>query len=148
MRTNQSWKRARTFKATGVSRAAAIVACCTGLLAPFGIAGRTPSAGFAGNTVGPTDFGELDVKAHLGKLKVTIRTKGRSDVYVVTNNVLRGGYSGWHTHPGPSLVTVKSGIATYYDGDDTTCTPPCARAGRGFRGRRGWPRPHDSQRGP
>jgi quercetin dioxygenase-like cupin family protein len=46
-----------------------------------------------------------------------------ADVYVVTNTVLPGGNSGWHTHAGPSIVAVKSGTATVYDGDDPSCTP-------------------------
>lgn len=28
-----------------------------------------------------------------------------------------GGHTGWHTHPGPVLVTVKSGVFRYQDED-------------------------------
>lgn len=87
MCTNQSWKRVRTFPVTRLSLAAAIAVCCASLVGPFGIANATPSAGFASNTVGPTDFGELDV---------------------------------------------KSGSATYYDGDDPTCTAHVLVQGDGF----------------
>ena len=48
------------------------------------------------------------------------------------NGITPGGYSGWHTHPGPSVVLVKSGIATVYDGDDPSCTPMVYPAGTGF----------------
>ena len=34
-----------------------------------------------------------------------------------------GGSSGWHTHPGPSLITVTAGAVTVYEGDDPSCTP-------------------------
>ena len=54
--------------------------------------------------------------------RVKIIAKDPSDVYVVNNTVAAGGYSGWHTHPGPSVVLVKSGTATVYDGDDPNCT--------------------------
>ncbi|HEY3171118.1 MAG TPA: cupin domain-containing protein [Thermoanaerobaculia bacterium] len=81
---------------------------------------------------GPTLFDEIDVKTHTDDHKVLIKTWGLSDVYIVTNTVALGGYSGWHSHPGPSLVTVKSGTATYYDGDDPTCTPHVVEAGNGF----------------
>jgi quercetin dioxygenase-like cupin family protein len=64
--------------------------------------------------------------------KVKIISKDPSDVYVVVNTVAAGGYSGWHTHPGPSVVLVKSGTATVYDGDDPTCTPVTYPAGTGF----------------
>jgi quercetin dioxygenase-like cupin family protein len=51
---------------------------------------------------------------------------------VVENTVTPGGLSGWHTHPGPSLVTVKSGTASFYDADDPTCTPRVYTTGSGF----------------
>jgi len=55
-----------------------------------------------------------------------------ADIYVVDTTVPPGGNSGWHTHPGPSIVAVKSGTATVYDGDDPTCTPVTYPAGTGF----------------
>ena len=64
--------------------------------------------------------------------RVKIIAKDPSDVYIVTNTVPAGGYSGWHTHPGPSVVVVKSGTATVYDGDDPNCIPTRYPAGTGF----------------
>jgi hypothetical protein len=64
--------------------------------------------------------------------KVKIVARDPSDVYVVRNKVPPGGSSGWHTHPGPSVVSVKSGTATVYDGDDPSCTPVTYPAGTGF----------------
>jgi quercetin dioxygenase-like cupin family protein len=64
--------------------------------------------------------------------KVRIIAKEPSDVYVVNNTVAPGGYSGWHTHPGPSVVLVKAGTATVYEGDDPSCTPVRYPAGTGF----------------
>ena len=32
-----------------------------------------------------------------------------------------GGSTGWHSHPGPAVVIVKSGSLTLYDGDDRRC---------------------------
>ena len=51
---------------------------------------------------------------------------------MVVNTVAAGGHSGWHTHPGPSVVLVKTGTATIYEGDDPTCTPVRYPAGTGF----------------
>ncbi|HXF37400.1 MAG TPA: cupin domain-containing protein [Actinomycetota bacterium] len=34
-----------------------------------------------------------------------------------------GGFTGWHSHPGPAIVVVQEGTFTYYDGEDPTCTP-------------------------
>jgi quercetin dioxygenase-like cupin family protein len=64
--------------------------------------------------------------------KIRLIVREPADYYVVTNTVLSGGYSGWHTHPGPSVVLVKSGSATVYDGDDPNCTPLVYPAGTGF----------------
>lgn len=55
-----------------------------------------------------------------------------SDVYVVKNTVAPGAESGWHSHPGPSLVIVKSGTATVYEADDASCTAVTYTAGSGF----------------
>ena len=37
---------------------------------------------------------------------------GDSDVYIVQNTFPVGAHTGWHTHPGPSLVTVTAGTIT------------------------------------
>ena len=48
------------------------------------------------------------------------KTKGRSDLYVQSNVFQPGGSTGWHTHPGHSLIIVTSGTLTEYMAD---CTP-------------------------
>src|SRR6266850_7123821 len=48
--------------------------------------------------------------------------KGLSDLHVVQVTIQPGGTLGWHSHLGPSFVIVKSGAATFYHGDDPTCT--------------------------
>jgi hypothetical protein len=67
-----------------------------------------------------------------GRANIRIVADTPADVYVVTNTVEPGGHSGWHTHPGPSLVLVKSGTATVYDSGDPACTPARYPAGTGF----------------
>jgi quercetin dioxygenase-like cupin family protein len=51
---------------------------------------------------------------------------------VLQNRIAPGGTFGWHCHPGPSLVIVKSGTATFYLAKDPTCTPHVVPAGSGF----------------
>jgi hypothetical protein len=92
----------------------------------------TPGSGFSGTILSVGRFGEIDVKTHTDGHKVEIRTKGSSDVYVVDNKFAPGGHTGWHTHPGPSLITVVAGTVTAYSGDDPTCTPHVYTAGMGF----------------
>jgi quercetin dioxygenase-like cupin family protein len=61
-----------------------------------------------------------------------IKTKRSSDLYVLQNTIPPGKTFGWHSHPGPSLVIVKSGTATFYLAADPTCTPHVVPAGSGF----------------
>jgi hypothetical protein len=88
--------------------------------------------GFSGATLAKATFGDLDIKAKTipaDVWKAELTTKGDSDLYVQQNTwdpSACGGCvpsSGWHTHPGPSLVIVTQGTVTEYDGDDPTCTP-------------------------
>jgi len=88
----------------------------------------TPSSSFSTEQLSLGRFGEIRIHTEDVKLK----TKGDSDVYVVRNTVLPGGQSGWHYHPGPSMITVVQGTATFYDGDDPTCTPQVFPAGTGI----------------
>ena len=64
--------------------------------------------------------------------KARLNTKGDSDLYVLQNTIAPGGTFGWHSHPGPSLVIVKSGTATFYLADDPSCAPVVVQAGTGF----------------
>jgi quercetin dioxygenase-like cupin family protein len=60
------------------------------------------------------------------------KVKGDSDVYIVQSTFPPGTHTGWHTHPGPSLITVTAGQLTVYDADDPTCTPHVYSAGESF----------------
>jgi len=42
------------------------------------------------------------------------------------------GMTGWHTHPGPALVLVKSGEFTVYEGRDSSCRGTVYKAGQSF----------------
>lgn len=85
------------------------------------------------STVSRGRFDEIDVKTGGAPGHgVSIATTGPSDVHVITNTIAPGGHTGWHTHPGPSLITVQAGTVTAYDGEDPTCTPRVYQAGSGF----------------
>ena len=89
----------------------------------------TPPDGFVGSTVASGTFGELNSRVQSGIWQESIRTKGHSDLYVQSNVWQPGGTTGWHTHPGPSLIIVTEGTITTYDGDDPHCTPHVYTAG-------------------
>jgi quercetin dioxygenase-like cupin family protein len=68
-------------------------------------------------------FDEINAKAKSDDWQAQIKTKGVSDLHVVEVTIQPGATIGWHRHVGPSFVIVKSGTATFYQGDDPTCTP-------------------------
>jgi quercetin dioxygenase-like cupin family protein len=60
------------------------------------------------------------------------KTKGSSDLYVQSNVWQPGGSTGWHSHPGHSLITVTAGTITDYEGDDPECKPHVYTVGSSF----------------
>jgi hypothetical protein len=80
-------------------------------------------------------FDEIDLNADTlptSFWRARLKTKGLSQLYVVDNKWEAGGSTGWHTHPGPSLIIVTSGAVTVYESDDSTCTPHVFTTGMGF----------------
>ena len=58
-----------------------------------------------------------------GDFEITLKDSPTpGDVIVQQVIIAPGGSTGWHTHPGPAVVIVKSGSLTLYDSDDPTCT--------------------------
>jgi quercetin dioxygenase-like cupin family protein len=79
----------------------------------------TPGQGISTTIVaGPSMLGEIHLNSKSDINDVKIKTKGVSDVYVVRNVIAPGGHTGWHTHPGPSIISVVSGQATEYRSDE------------------------------
>ncbi|HXG19298.1 MAG TPA: cupin domain-containing protein [Methylomirabilota bacterium] len=80
--------------------------------------------------IGPRGtFDELAVKNN-GEAKVMVKTKGDVDIVTAQAAIAAGGYTGWHSHPGPVLVTVTQGILTLYTAPD--CQRHVYHAGEGF----------------
>ena len=92
----------------------------------------TPGSGVSSVPIAAGTLEPLKTKAKSGEWEVELETKGRSSLVVVENRVAPGGHFGWHSHPGPSLVIVKSGTATFYRADDPTCTGKAYERGSAF----------------
>ena len=113
-------------------RLAGILVACAVALVTWRFAWATPGSGITTTIVaGPSLLDELHVQSHSDINNVEIKAKGLSDVYVVHNRIVPGGHTGWHSHPGPSIVTVVSGTATEFHGDDPL-TPIVHPAGTSF----------------
>lgn len=91
----------------------------------------TPASLFKGTTIAVGTFDEFDAfnqfsnndlpSGFPGNVWISLqKTKGPSDLYVQSNTWQPGGSTGWHTHPGHSLIIITSGTVTAYEDD---CTP-------------------------
>ena len=97
----------------------------------------TPACGLASQTLALGHFpnGLLNLMCNeFDQYGWDLKTKvhGDSDVYVVRNTWPVGAHSGWHTHPGPSLITVTAGTITAYEADAPNCTPKIYNTGDSF----------------
>lgn len=133
MRANVMW----------VLGSGAVILCLMGYVGPVS---ATPASGFTGSTIAAGRFAEIDVSSlsffpasapwnsHPGNnlWLSSQKTKGPSDLYVQNNVWAAGGTTGWHTHPGHSLIIVTAGTVTAYEGDDPSCTPHEYSVGQGF----------------
>jgi len=93
----------------------------------------TPPSGLSFSLVGRATVPEFSVKRKDKALDWAIRLDTDQPIDVATQVVTfqPGGFSGWHTHPGPVFFTVHTGTLTVYEGDDPTCTPHVFTAGTG-----------------
>ena len=61
-----------------------------------------------------------------------LQTFGLTDTYVVDNKFTPGETTGWHSHPGPSLIIVVAGTITNYDSDQKHCAGVSYSKGESF----------------
>jgi len=105
----------------------------------------TPQSGVATSTLAKATSGDINLSGHAvttvvgkdGKPHPSvwvswIKTLGTSDLYVVDNKFAAGATTGWHTHPGPSVIFVVAGSITNYMSNDPSCAPHVYSAGSSF----------------
>lgn len=96
----------------------------------------TAAQGYGSTLLAVGRFGEIDVVGsppNGDQLWSSLqKTKGSSDVYVQSNVWAPGGSTGWHSHPGHSLIIVTAGTVTDYEGQDPDCKPHVYKTGMGF----------------
>jgi quercetin dioxygenase-like cupin family protein len=99
-----------------------------------GPAVATPPSGVSGTVWARGSFADpVDLKFKI--------TQGNEEVILAPNAqqtvmqsivIAAGGHTGWHSHPGPVVVLVKSGELTLYSADDPTCSGRTFSAGQAF----------------
>lgn len=125
----------------------AVLVAVIGVTVYVGNVLATPSAGQSTTILAKATVDDLDLSGHMlttavgrdgkphpnGVWLAWIKTHGLSDLYVVDNTFApNGGTSGWHSHPGPSIVFVKAGTVTNYSSDEPGCAPRVYTAGQSF----------------
>jgi hypothetical protein len=99
----------------------------------------TVASGFASTAVARGTAQAFHIRSTDG-FDVEIKAKDNTDIAVSNVVVAAGGTSGWHSHPGPVLVVVKTGAITFYragkhggqngddeNGDNGRNAPTCSR---------------------
>lgn len=94
----------------------------------------TPSAtvgvGFTQTADIRTNLGPFNVHSQLDGFDVELKSHDNDDIEVTNQTGLPNANGGWHLHPGPVLILVKTGVATIYEAGD--CTPRIYPAGSTF----------------
>jgi len=122
------WREEADMKARLVG---SVLAVAFALTVPY--AGRvqaTSPVGFQGVTIATGTFGEINVfnsvippDAWKNWLRSDVwlswqKTKGNSDLFIQSNTWQVGATTGWHSHPGHSLIIITSGIVTDYESEN------------------------------
>jgi quercetin dioxygenase-like cupin family protein len=93
---------------------------------------ETMGVGFTSTLIARGNLGTFHIPSHVNGYDVELNSPDNTDIAVANIGITTGGSSGWHYHPGPVLVVVKSGTITFYSADDPTCTPRVHPAGTSF----------------
>jgi hypothetical protein len=86
------------------------------------IATASPGSGASVTPLGAGTFAD----------KIHVSQNRPADVQIANVTFAPGGYTGWHSHPGPEVVTVKSGSVTFTRVRDGLCTITTFGPGQGF----------------
>lgn len=102
------------------------VAVAAVLTAGSGVSGTV----FARASFADTTDIKLKIKGQQGQ--EVLQVNNARETVVQQINITPGGHTGWHSHPGPVIVLIKSGQMSFYDGDDPTCSVRTYSAGEAF----------------
>ena len=75
------------------------------------------------------NVGSFRIQTNYEKFNTQLHAQDNADLVLVNAVGNVGGHSGWHYHPGPAFVVVKTGALTAYRADDPSCTGKVYPAG-------------------
>jgi hypothetical protein len=70
--------------------------------------------GFTSTLIGRGNLGPFNLKSRVNGYDVDLKSPDNTDIAVANIDITPGGSSGWHYHPGPVFVVVKTGAITFY----------------------------------
>jgi quercetin dioxygenase-like cupin family protein len=108
-----------------------ILAAVAGLSLMGGTALATPGVGILAGPVHARGT-VPDSQIVNSKSGIHLKTKGSVDFVTQQIRIAGGGSTGWHSHPGPVLVTVKAGALRLIYANDESCEGTVYRAGQSF----------------
>ena len=103
----------------------------TGLFVIVGAALATPGVNVIGAPVHARGTNPEKLNIHSAE-GIKLMTKGSVDFVTQQITIGPGGTTGWHSHPGPVLVTIKTGELTLVYANDPTCQGRTYGAGESF----------------
>lgn len=109
----------------------AVVAAIAVLPVLAGVGLATPGVGVLAAPIHARGVHAEELNVH-SKSGVKLQTKGSVDFVTQQIRLAPGGTTGWHSHHGPVLVTIKSGEMTLVYADDPTCAGRRYTAGQSF----------------
>jgi hypothetical protein len=107
------------------------VAVVAGVFLVAGAALATPGVGVLGAPVHARGTNAEALKIH-SKAGIKLKTKKPLDFVTQQITIAPGGTTGWHSHPGPVLVTVKAGALKLVYANDRSCKGRTYTAGQSF----------------
>jgi len=125
----------KTIAAVGKGRPLVLAAIVAAFSAVAVAAVLTPSSGIVAPVVArasfadPTDI-KFKIKGQRGQEVIQVNNAQQTVVQQIV--IAPGGSTGWHSHPGPVVVLIKSGQMSFYDGDDPICTARTYSGGEAF----------------
>lgn len=125
---------ARKIRTIGRGRQLALAAIVAMISCAAVAAALTPGNLASGVVLARASFADpTDLKFKIkGQGQEVIQVNNAQETVVQQVVVLPGGHTGWHSHPGPAVVLIKSGQMSFYDSDDPTCTARTYSAGEAF----------------
>jgi hypothetical protein len=92
----------------------------------------TMGDGFKSTLIARGNLGTFHMQSKAAGYDVELKSHDNTDIAVVNIAITPGGFSGWHSHPGPVLVVVKSGTITFYRADNPDCAADVYGPGSSF----------------